>query len=108
MSYFCNGRISRDKVTNNSRQIHGPECALGLTIVYLNRAIECRIDIEISQLSMTCDIKVQSQDLRRRWISRIKFLIIYCIFHFIIQMNKLALSDTYPYFAKLEYAIMKK
>lgn len=72
MSYFCNRRICRDKITNNSWQIHGPECALGLTIVDLNRAVERRIDIEVSQLSMTREIKVQSQDLRRRWVSRIK------------------------------------
>lgn len=48
MSYFCNGRICRDKITNNSRQIHGPECALGLTIVYLNGTIERRIDVKVS------------------------------------------------------------
>lgn len=72
MSYLCNGRIRRDEITYNSWQIHGPECALGLTVVYFNRAIERGIDIEVSQLSMTREIKMQSQDLRRRRVSRMK------------------------------------
>lgn len=47
-SYFGNRRICRNKITDNRWQIHRPERALRLTIVYLNGAIKRCIDIEIS------------------------------------------------------------
>lgn len=71
MSYFGNGRIRGNEVTNNSRQVHRPESALRLAIIYLYGTVERCINIKISQLSVSSEIEMQSQDLRGRRVSRI-------------------------------------
>lgn len=68
MSYFGDGRIRGNEMADNRRQVHGPERALRLAIVYLDRAVERRIDVEIAQLPVTSQIKMQPQDLRGRRI----------------------------------------